>query len=115
MQLSQTEVKDPPPKKRGLKSNFIYNFIGQILILVIPLITTPYLARVLHEVGNGQYSYASSIITYFTLFANMGFDVYGQRQIARYQDDKQNKSRVFWELFVVKRSRRPSGLRKTMS
>lgn len=102
MQLSQTEVKDPSPKKRGLKSNFIYNFIGQILILVIPLITTPYLARVLHEVGNGQYSYASSIITYFTLFANMGFDVYGQRQIARYQDDKQNKSRVFWELFVVK-------------
>ena len=102
MQLSQPEVKNSPVKKRGLKSNFIYNFIGQILTLIIPLITTPYLARVLHEVGNGQYSYASSIITYFILFANMGFDVYGQRQIARYQDDKYNKSRVFWELFVVK-------------
>lgn len=102
MQLSQPEVKNQPVKKRGLKSNFIYNFIGQILVLIVPLITAPYVARVLHEVGNGQYSYASSIITYFTLFANMGFDVYGQRQIARYQDDKYNKSRVFWELFLLK-------------
>ncbi len=102
MELSQPEINQPPVKKRGLKSNFIYNFIGQILILIVPLITAPYVARVLHEVGNGQYSYASSIITYFTLFANMGFDVYGQRQIARYQDDKYNKSRVFWELFILK-------------
>lgn len=102
MQLSQPEVNDQPVKKRGLKSNFIYNFIGQILVLIVPLITAPYLARVLHEVGNGQYSYASSIITYFNLFANLGFDIYGQRQIARYQDDKYNKSRVFWELFLLK-------------
>lgn len=102
MELSEQEVADSPVKKRGLKINFIYNFIGQILILIVPLITMPYLARVLREAGNGQFSYASSIITYFTLFANMGFDVYGQRQIARYQDDKYNKSKVFWELFVLK-------------
>ena len=102
MQLSEQEVSQKPIKKQGLKANFIYNFIGQILVLIVPLITAPYVARVLHEVGNGQYSYASSIITYFTLFANMGFDIYGQRQIARYQDDKYNKSRVFWELFILK-------------
>lgn len=102
MELSEREVSQKPVKKRGLKANFIYNFIGQILVLIVPLITAPYIARVLHEVGNGQYSYASSIITYFTLFANMGFDIYGQRQIARYQDDKYNKSRVFWELFILK-------------
>lgn len=102
MELSEQEVSQKPIKKRGLKANFIYNFIGQILVLIVPLITAPYVARVLHEVGNGQYSYASSIITYFTLFANMGFDIYGQRQIARFQDDKYNKSRVFWELFILK-------------
>ena len=89
-------------KKQGLKVNFIFNFISQILTLIIPLITTPYLSRVLHEAGNGQYSYSVSIITYFILFSNLGFDIYGQRQIAAYQNDKENKSKVFWELFFLK-------------
>lgn len=89
-------------KKHGLKSNFAFNFISQILTLIIPLITTPYLARVLQETGNGQYSYAFSIITYFTLFANLGFDVYGQRQIAAAQGDIEAKSKVFWEIFTFK-------------
>lgn len=88
--------------RRGLKSNFIYNFISQILTLIIPLITTPYLARVLHETGNGQISYATSIITYFTLFATLGFDTYGQRQIAACQNDKEKKSRIFWEVCALK-------------
>ncbi len=89
-------------KKQGLKVNFIFNFISQILTLIIPLITTPYLSRVLHEAGNGQYSYSVSIITYFILFSNLGFDIYGQRQIAAYQDDKEKKSKVFWELFILR-------------
>ncbi len=88
--------------KRSLKSNFIYNFISQILTLIVPLVTTPYLSRVLHEVGNGQCSYAMSIITYFILFSNLGFDMYGQRQIASCRDNPQEKSKVFWELFILK-------------
>ena len=88
--------------KRGLKANFVYNFISQILTLIIPLITTPYLARVLHETGNGQISYATSIVTYFTLFAALGFDTYGQRQIAAYQGDKEKKSQIFWEICILK-------------
>lgn len=91
-------------KKHGLKSNFAFNFISQILTLIIPLITTPYLARVLQETGNGQYSYAFSIITYFTLFANLGFDVYGQRQIAAAQGDIEAKSKVFWEKIQIIRT-----------
>ena len=89
-------------KKSGLKVNFIFNFISQILTLIIPLITTPYLSRVLHEAGNGQYSYSVSIITYFILFSNLGFDIYGQRQVAAYQNDKEEKSKIFWELFILR-------------
>ena len=89
-------------KKRSLRANFIFNFISQILTLIIPIITTPYLARVLHETGNGQYSYSLSIVTYFILFANLGFDIYGQRQVAAVQDDKEAKSKLFWELFLLK-------------
>ena len=58
-------------KKRGLKTNFIFNFISQILTLIIPLVTTPYLARVLLEEGNGRYSYSLAIITYFVMFASL--------------------------------------------
>ena len=89
-------------KKSGLKVNFVFNFISQILTLIIPLITTPYLSRVLHEAGNGQYSYSVSIITYFILFSNLGFDIYGQRQVAAYQNDKEEKSKIFWELFILR-------------
>lgn len=88
--------------RRSLKVNFVYNFISQILTLIVPLITTPYVARVLNPDGIGQYSFSLSIITYFTLFANLGFDLYGQRQIAACSDNQEEKSRVFWELFVLK-------------
>lgn len=95
-------MKEDKVKRRGLGANFIYNFISQILTLIVPLITTPYLSRVLREAGNGQYSYAFSIVTYFMLFANLGFDIYGQRQIAARQEDKDAKSAAFWEITALK-------------
>ena len=88
--------------KKKLSKNFFYNFVSQILTLIVPLITTPYLSRVLHETGNGKYSYAVSIITYFILFSNLGFDVYGQRQMASHQDDIEMRRKIFWEIFVLK-------------
>lgn len=95
-------MKEAVEKKASIKKNFVYNFISQILTLIIPLITTPYLARILHETGNGQISYSASIISYFALFANLGFAIYGQREIAKNQDDKEKKSIVFWELMIIR-------------
>lgn len=89
-------------KRLSLKSNFIYNFISQLLVLLVPLITAPYLARVLGEEGNGEYAYAMSIVTYFMLFASWGFDVYGQRKTAEYQDDRVNRDKTFFELLILK-------------
>ena len=86
----------------SLKKNFIFNLATQIINLIVPLMTTPYLARVLHVTGRGQYSYAYSIITYFILFANLGFNFYGQREIARTRDDKYQMSKVFWEIFILR-------------
>lgn len=88
--------------KPNLKKNFIYNFISQILTLVIPLITTPYLSRILGEEGNGQISYSLSIVTVFILFASLGFTTYGQREIAKVRDDKEATSKVFWEITILK-------------
>lgn len=89
-------------KKSSLKINFIYNTISQLLTLIIPLITTPYVSRILHEEGNGQYSYAYSIITYFVLFAGLGFNVYGQREIAKCKDDINKCSKTFYEILIIR-------------
>lgn len=89
-------------KKYSLKSNFIFNFISQILVLIIPLITAPYIARVLGADINGQISFSSSIVTYFTLFASFGFATYGQREIARFRDDKHQRTLVYFEITFLR-------------
>lgn len=92
----------PPPKPVNIKVNAVYNLISKLLLIFIPLITAPYLARILGEEGNGQISYVSSIITYFTLISSLGFSVYGQREIAKCKGDKNSKSIIFWEIFFIK-------------
>ena len=88
--------------KLSLKVNYIYNFISQILTLIIPMVTTPYIARVLRENGNGQYSFSFSIITYFILFANLGFNTYGQREISKYRNDPMKRTKVLAEISIVR-------------
>lgn len=55
-----------------IKTNIIYNLGYQIFILIIPLITAPYLSRVLGVEGIGTYSYVSSVAYYFFLFITLG-------------------------------------------
>lgn len=80
------------------KKNFIFNFLYQLLVISVPLITTPYLARILGPEGLGEYSYAYAIACYFVLFLQMGIKNYGTREIAKYQHKPKDLSRAFWEL-----------------
>lgn len=66
------------------------------------MITTPYIARVLGANGIGTYSYTMSIATYFILFGSLGINLYGQREIAYVQDNKQKRDRIFSEIFILK-------------
>lgn len=83
--------------KKSVKVNYIYNVSYQILLIVIPLITIPYISRVLGAEGLGIYSYVESIVTYFVLFATMGITYYGQREVAFLQDDRKKRTELFWE------------------
>ena len=65
--------------KKSVIKNYIYNLSYQILILIVPLITTPYLSRVLGAENIGIYSYTLSVTTYFILFGSLGVAMYGQR------------------------------------
>ncbi len=83
----------------SIKKNLFYNLIGQVAVLIIPFIVTPYVSRVLGASNIGQYSYATSIVTYFTLIATLGSETYGQREIAFYRNDKKQLSQIFWNTF----------------
>ncbi len=87
---------------KSVKKNYIYNLIYQVLTLLLPLVTTPYLSRVLQADGIGTVSYAESIVSYFVLFATMGIATYGQREVSYVQNDTQARSRVFWETQLLK-------------
>lgn len=85
---------------KKLKTNAIFNLIYQMMAIIIPLITMPYLARVLGVDNIGIQSYTLSIVSYFTLFAAFGLNDYGQREIARNQEDKGKISKLFFELIA---------------
>ena len=88
--------------KKSVGKNYIYNLIYQILVLILPLVTTPYLSKVLGAESIGIYSYTISIVTYFVLFGSLGMAMYAQREIAYVQDDKEKRSKVFWETFILR-------------
>ena len=88
--------------KKSITKNYIYNVAYQILITILPLITTPYVSRVLNAEAIGIYSYTISITTYFILFGSLGVALYGQREIAYYQTDKIKRSKIFWEINILR-------------
>ena len=83
--------------EKSIKKNYIYNVSYQILTLITPFITAPYLSRVLGVDGVGTVSYSESVVSYFCLFATLGITLYGQREISYVQDDRIKRSHVFWE------------------
>ena len=88
--------------KKSITKNYMYNLIYQILVLILPLITTPYISRVLGAENIGIYSYTISIATYFILFGSLGVALYGQRQIAYEQKKAKKMSKTFWEIIILR-------------
>lgn len=87
--------------KKILK-NYIYNLIQQILLVISPLITIPFLSRSLGADGVGAYSYAFALTNYFTLVATLGCDVYGRREISYVKNSLENRSKKFWSIQIIK-------------
>ncbi|KAB8287931.1 flippase [Bifidobacterium avesanii] len=86
----------------SIKKNYFYNLSYQILSILIPFITTPYVSRVLGADGVGAYAYTYGIVSYFAIFAATGTVNYGNREIAKNQDNKYERSKIFWEVFLFR-------------
>lgn len=84
-----------------MKKNYIYNLIFKVFSIVFNILSVPYLSRVLGAENIGEYSYASSIVNFFMLFCLLGVNNYGNRLIAGVRDDKLEKSRQFFSLYIM--------------
>lgn len=87
---------------KSLAKNYFLNLSYQILIIILPLVTAPYLARVLGPDRIGEYSFAQSIVSYFTLFSILGTTLYGQRMIAACHARGESKKQLFGELVLLR-------------
>ena len=82
-------------------TNYIYNSFYQILTIILPLITAPYIARILGAEGTGIYSYTYSIAGYYVLFEMLGVKNYGSRCCAEVQDNKKELGKVFVNIYAT--------------
>lgn len=85
----------------SLRKNAIYNMVYQIITIITPLITSPYLSRILGPDGIGTFSYSQSIANYFFLFSMLGVNNYGNRMIAQNRDNRKNLSETFWQIYYM--------------
>lgn len=85
----------------SIKKNYIYQVTYQALLIITPLITSPYLSRVLGAERIGEYSYYYSIAYYFSLFILLGINNHGTREIAKAQGKHKDISIVFWSIYFV--------------
>ena len=85
----------------SLKKNIAISTLYQILLIILPIVTAPYIARVLGPDQSGVYDYTTSIMTYFAMFAALGTASYGVREIARVRDDAAMRSKLFWEIELM--------------
>ena len=94
-------MKELKMKEPSIKKNLLLSTAYQVLTMLTPLITTPYISRVLGAGGIGIYSYTYSIESYFSMFAALGTVSYGSREIARNRNDRKRYSLLFWEVELL--------------
>lgn len=97
-QATKTTIEKPAENPPSFKKNYLFSLVVQVLTYLIPLITAPYLSRVLTPSGVGVNSFANSIATYFTLIIAFGFLTFGTKEVSRLHTSKKEYSAVFWNI-----------------
>lgn len=85
----------------NLTKNIFYQTFYEILIIILPFLTSPYISRVLGPEGLGIFSYTYSITYYFQLFGMLGIKFYGNRMIARVRENKEKSREVYSEILII--------------
>ena len=89
-------------KNKRFVKNYIYNMSYELLALLVPLITVPYVSRVLGASAIGDYGFPSGVVSYFGIIAALGTQNYAKKEIAFSQSDERSRSSIFWEIFLFR-------------
>lgn len=86
---------------KSLKKNFLFNIFRIITNLFFPIITFPYISRILNPEGIGKVVFANSISEYFLMFSSLGIPLYGIREVAKVRDNKKKLEKITSEIFLL--------------
>ena len=86
---------------RKILRNYIYNVLYQLVKIVVPLLIVPYTYSHLTASALGISDFAGSILNWFILFGILGVNTYGNRQIAKVRDNKEEMNRTFFEILYM--------------
>ena len=88
-------------EKKSLKLNFIMNAILTMSSFLFPLISFPYVSRILGPEGTGRVDFATSLIAYFLMFAQLGIPTYGVRACAKVRAEQRLLTKAAQELLII--------------
>ena len=81
--------------------NFLYNVSYQLIVIILPLITVPYVSNILGAEGIGDYAFTNANMQYFVIFGMVGITLYGNRQIAYVRDNKEKLKNTFYSIYTL--------------
>ena len=93
------------------RKNTLYNVAYRVFSMLLPLVTAPYLSRVVGTEGVGLYGYSWAISYVFVLIGLLGLENYGPREIARVRDDRDALNRTFSAIWKMQRLACLAGIR----
>ncbi|WP_426350466.1 oligosaccharide flippase family protein [Alloiococcus sp. CFN-8] len=89
-------------KNISLFKNTFYALLLQLTTMLFPLVTSPYISRVIGASNLGKVNFSSSVVNWFLVFAIFGTTTYGVREVSRIRDDKHKLSQFFNEILFIK-------------
>lgn len=85
----------------SLKTNTVLNALLKVSSILFPLVTFPYVSRILLPEGTGKVAFANAFISYFTLLSQLGISTYGIRACAKVRDNREELNRTAQELLII--------------
>lgn len=101
MKIFRRNLMSEKKKQVSLKLNFIMESILSMSTFIFPLITFPYVSRILLPEGTGKVSFATSLVSYFLILTQLGIPKYGIRACAKVRDDHEELTRTAQELLII--------------
>ncbi len=86
---------------KSIKINFLYNILLNVSKVIFPLITAPYVSRVLEPDGVGLFNFANTYASWFALFAALGIPYYGLREVAKIREDIDEQTKFISEIISI--------------